>query len=158
MTFDIQSWVVHRRRAAWKIIKADWISYSPTRKERDRRLFVFNLNSNWTAPTRTLLSLSTPCSHSPHALFQKCSFKTNKTLSWIVSGKRGHGRREEEEDCRRKGKDFVQHGKFPLLFTKSQQENFEEFEEPFTSQIHHTGWCCENLHCNNFTKINTGIH
>ena len=75
-----------------------------------RLQFEFKLNS----PTaRTLLSLSTPCSHSPHALFQKCSFKTNKTLSWILSGKRGHGRKE---DCIRREGDFVQRGNFSILF------------------------------------------
>ena len=77
-----------------------------------RLQFEFKLNN----PTaRTLLSLSTPCSHSPHALFQKCSFKTNKTLSWIVSGKRGHGRKE---DCIRREGDFVQRGNFSILFGK----------------------------------------
>ena len=107
-----------RRRAAWKIIKADWISYSPTRKERVDDGDDFS-SSIWIQIEQQQPPLPIPlalfclyrrpaATRSPHALFQKCSFKTNKTLSWIVSGKRGHGRREEEEDCRRKGKDFVQ--------------------------------------------------
>lgn len=76
MTCDIQSGVVHIGGAAARCMKNHKsrlnFLFSDAKREgrRRRRLFVFNLNSNWTAaaptpdPTRTLLSLSTPCSHS----------------------------------------------------------------------------------------------
>ena len=72
-----------------------------------RRLFVSNLNSNWTAAYFFFSSSSsvsidrTAAAAAGPALFQKCSFKTNKTLSWIVSGKK---EREWKGKLNRSGK------------------------------------------------------